>query len=174
VDNNDTGDRRSYGDSGLLVTSTANITGSLSFNFTTYYLGNDSPANIGDQLKTQTLNPVQVTATRQTRTTTAVQDEPATPTHFVLGEAAPNPFAPQEGAVLIGFTLGRTNVPPRLRILNLLGQEVFRFDSAELLRNQSALWNGRDRFGRLVPAGIYFYELAAGRQRAVKKLVVLR
>ena len=174
TNNDDTGDKRSYGDSGLRVTSTSNITGSLSFNFTTYYLGNDSPADIGDQLKTQTQNPVQVTATRQTRTFTAVQDERTTPTHFVLGEAAPNPFAPKDGAVLIGFTLGRTNAPPRLRILNLLGQEVFRFESADLLRSQAALWNGRDRSGRLVPAGIYFYELSAGRQRAVKKLVVLR
>jgi hypothetical protein len=174
VDNDDTGDKRSYGDSGLRVTSTSNITGSLSFNFTTYYLGNNAPADIGARLKEQPLNPVQVTAVKQTRLPSAVQGEPIAPMNFSLGEAVPNPFAPQFGAVRLNFTLGQTKALPRLRILNLLGQEVFRFESANLLRTPSVLWNGRDRSGQLVPAGIYFYELAAGSQRAVKKLVLVR
>ncbi len=172
-DNNDTGDLKSYGDSGLLVTSTANITGSLSFNSTTYYLGNSLPANIGDQVKEQTLKPAQVTAAEQTRTVTAVNEDALQPADFRLDEARPNPFAPREGSVQIGFDLGRTNLRPGLRIFNLLGQEVARFDAADLLRSQTVLWDGRDRFGRLVPAGIYFYELTVGRQRAVKKLILL-
>jgi hypothetical protein len=174
IDNDDTGDRKSYGDSGLLVTSNMNITGSLSFNSTTYYLGNNSTNDIGDQLKAHTRNPLQVTAVEQTRTITAVSEDALQPADFRLDEARPNPFAPREGFVQISFDLGRTNIKPGLRILNLLGQEVARFDAANLLRSQTVLWDGRDRSGRLVPAGIYFYELAVGRQRAVKKLILLR
>jgi hypothetical protein len=174
TDTDDTGDQKSYGDSGLLVTSSANITGSLSFNSTTYYLGNDITAAFGDQLKAQTLKPVQVTAAKQTRTITAVSENTTQPIDFRLDEARPNPFAPREGSVQISFDLGRTNIKPGLRIFNLLGQEVARFDAADLLRSQAVLWDGRDRSGRLVPAGIYFYELTVGRQRAVKKLILLR
>jgi hypothetical protein len=174
TDNEDTGDLRSYGDSGLLVTSGTNIIGSLSFNSTTYYLGSDVTAAFGDQLKEQTLKPAQVTAAEQTRTVTAVSEDAAQPADFRLDEARPNPFSPREGSLQISFDLGRTNIKPGLRIFNLLGQEVARFDVAALLRSQTVLWNGRDRSGRVVPAGIYFYELTVGRQRAVKKLILLR
>ncbi|MGH7450941.1 MAG: T9SS type A sorting domain-containing protein, partial [bacterium] len=174
VDNDDTGDKKSFGDSGLQVTSSTNITGSLSFNSTTYYLGNNVPAGIGDQLKDQTRRPAQVAAVEQTRTITAVSENATQPADFRLDEARPNPFAPREGSVQISFDLGRTNVKPGLRIFNLLGQEIARFDAADLLRSQTVLWNGRDRSSRLVPAGIYFYELTVGRQRAVKKLILLR
>ncbi|MCI0694552.1 T9SS type A sorting domain-containing protein [candidate division KSB1 bacterium] len=174
VDSDDTGDMRSYGDSGLQVTSTANITGSLSFNSTTYYLGKDITAAFGDQMKEQTLKPVQATAAEQMRTITAVSEDASQPADFRLDEARPNPFTPQDGSVQISFDLGRTNIKPGLRIFNLLGQEVANFNAANLLRRQTVLWDGRDRFGRLVPAGIYFYELTVGRQRAVKKLILLR
>jgi hypothetical protein len=174
VDSDDTGDMRSYGDSGLQVTSNTNITGSLSFNSTTYYLGKDITAAFGGQMKEQTRKPVQVTAAEQTRTITAISENMSTPAAFRLGEARPNPFTPREGSVQISFDLGRTNLKPGLRIFNLLGQEVARFDAVNLLRSQTVLWDGRDRFGRLVPAGIYFYELTVGRQRAVKKLILLR
>ncbi|MDZ7288426.1 MAG: T9SS type A sorting domain-containing protein [candidate division KSB1 bacterium] len=174
IDNGDTGDKKSYGDSGILVTSTGNITGTFSFDFTTYYLAKNQAVTTGDQFKQRAVNPWQVTAVKQTRTISAVSENLAQPTGFELADATPNPFAPQLGYVRIGFNLGQTNVQPNLRIFNLLGQEVARFEAADLLRNHAVLWNGRDRFGRVVPAGIYFYELEAGRQRAVKKLVVLR
>ncbi len=173
-DNNDTGDKKSYGDSGILVTSTTNITGRLSFDFTTYYVDKNQPGSAGEQFKQRGLNPLQVTAVEQTRTITAVSENATQPADFRLDEARPNPFAPREGSVQISFDLGRTNIKPSLRIFNLLGQEVARFDAADLLRSQTILWDGRDRFGRLVPAGIYFYELTVGRQRAVKKLILLR
>jgi hypothetical protein len=170
----DTGDKKSYGDAGILVTSTANITGTLSFDFTTYYVEKNQPGAIGEQFKQRAINPLQVKAIKQTRTISAVAENTPQPADFRLDEARPNPFAPLQGQVQISFDLGRTNIKPSLRIFNLLGQEVARFDAAELLRNQTVLWDGRDRFGRLVPAGIYFYELTAGRQRAVKKMILLR
>jgi hypothetical protein len=174
VDNDDTGDLKSYGDSGLLVTTTTNITGSLSFDFTTYYLARNQTVDVGDQFKQRALNPLQVTAKEQTRKTSAVSENTPQPTDFGLFDAQPNPFSPLLGNVRIRFNLVQNNLTPSLRIFNLLGQEVARFEGADLLRNQEILWNGRDRFGRLLPAGVYFYQLEFGRQRAVKKLVLLR
>jgi hypothetical protein len=173
VNNEDTGDKKSYGDTGISISSPA-LGSSFSFDFTTYYVDKNQPGSAGDQFKQRALNPLQVTAIKQTRTITAVAENTPQPVDFSLDEARPNPFAPQQGQVQISFELGRTNLKPSLRIFNLLGQEVARFDAAELLRNQTVLWDGRDRFGRLVPAGIYFYELTAGRQRAVKKMILLR
>jgi hypothetical protein len=175
VNNDDTGDdKRSYGDSGILVTSTGNITGSFSFEFTTYFIEKNQAATVGDQFKQRALKPLQVTATKQTRSTSAVNDTRPTPSEFALAEAQPNPFAPQFGSVRISFSLGATNLSPRLRIFNLLGQEVARFVGVDLRRNNVVLWDGRDQLGRAVPAGVYFYQLEAGRQRAVKKLVLVR
>jgi hypothetical protein len=174
LDNADTGDKKSYGDSGILVTSTSNISGRLSFDFTTYYVDKNQPGAAGEQFKLRKLKPVQVTAEEQTRTITSVSEDASQPTDFRLDDARPNPFAPLQGQVQISFNLGRTNIKPGLRIFNLLGQEVARFEAADLLRRQTVLWDGRDRYGRLAPAGIYFYELTAGRPRAVKKLILLR
>lgn len=170
----DTGDKKSYGDAGILVTSTGNITGSFSFDFITYYLGKNQAATVGDQFKQYTLKPLQVTAARQTRTVSAVQGDSQPPTTFVLNEAQPNPFAPRQGLVRISFNIGATAALPSLRIFNVLGQEVASFAGAELRRNNAVLWDGRDRLGRLVPAGVYFYQLEVGRQRAVRKLVLIR
>jgi hypothetical protein len=173
VDTDDTGDKKSYGDSGLLITSPAAGT-RLNFDFTTYYFEKNQTAAAGAAFKQRALNPLQVTAVEQTRTITSVSENAPQPADFRLDEARPNPFAPREGSVQISFDLGRTNLKPALRIFNLLGQEVARFDAANLLRSQTVLWDGRDRSGHLAPAGIYFYELTVGRQRAVKKLILLR
>ncbi|MDZ7343796.1 MAG: T9SS type A sorting domain-containing protein, partial [candidate division KSB1 bacterium] len=173
VDNADTGDKQSFGDFGLRVTG-SNITGSFSFNFTTYFLGRNQAVDIGDQFKQNALNPLQVTAAEQTRSTSAVAGDQRSPVDFALAEARPNPFAPTQGATRIGFSLGSNAQSPSLRVYNLLGQEVARFESAQLVGRQEIVWDGRDQFGRLAPAGIYFYELTVGKQRAVKKLILLR
>jgi hypothetical protein len=171
--NDDTGDKKSYGDTGILVTAPAQGS-SFSFDFTTYYVEKNQAVAAGDQFKQRALNPVQVTALKQTRPTSAVKGAHQSPTEFVLNEAQPNPFAPQQGQVRLSFDIGQTNVLPSLQIFNLLGQEVARFAGADLRRANAVMWDGRDRLGRLVPAGIYFYQLQVGRQRAVKKLVLLR
>jgi hypothetical protein len=80
----------------------------------------------------------------------------------------------RQGQVRISFDIGVTTALPSLRIFNVLGQEVASFAGAELRRNNAVLWDGRDRLGRIVPAGVYFYQLEVGRQRAVRKLVLIR
>jgi len=174
TDINDSGDKKSYGDSGLLISSPA-AGDTLSINFTTYYLDNkDQTATFGEGFKERALKPLQVAAVEQKRMTTAVNEDRPLPAGFALHDAQPNPFAPQFGQVRISFGLGATNISPRLRIFNMLGQEVARFAGVDLRRNNAVLWDGRDQLGRAVPAGVYFYQLEAGRQRAVKKLVLVR
>ena len=173
TDINDSGDKKSYGDSGLLISSPpANVP--LSINFTTYYLDKNQAATFGDGFKQRALKPLQVIAVEQKRTITAVNEDHPLPTGFALHDAQPNPFAPQLGQVRISFGLGATNLTPSLRIFNLLGQEVARFAGVDLRRSNTVLWDGRDQLGRAVPAGVYFYQLEAGRQRAVKKLMLVR
>ena len=36
------------------------------------------------------------------------------------------------------------------------------------------IWDGRDRWGRPVSAGVYFYQLRAGEARLTQRMVVLR
>jgi len=173
TNSDDSGDKKSYGDAGLAISSPA-LGSSFSIDFTTYYIEKNQAGTVGSQFKDRALKPLQVTATKQTRSVTAVQDRTLLPTEFSLNEAQPNPFAPRQGNVRLSFNIGPTTALPSLQIFNLLGQEVARFEGANLLRNKAVLWEGRDRLGRLVPAGVYFYQLEVGRQRAVKKLVLIR
>jgi hypothetical protein len=173
TDVNDSGDKKSYGDNGLLISS-PKANDVLSISLTTYYLDKSQTPAFGAAFKQRALNPLQVNAVEQKRTITAVKEDRQLPTGFALGDAQPNPFAPQLGQVRLSFELGATNLLPSLRIFNLLGQEVARFEGAALLRSNAVLWDGRDQLGRVVPAGVYFYQLEVGRQRAVKKLVLIR
>lgn len=182
METNDTGDKKSYGDSGVLITSTGSITGSFSFDFTNYYLGkieSHQAVDTGDQFKQCALNPMQVTALEQSLTTTAVTDNRGQPLNFVLDDAQPNPFWPLRGIVRLSFKIAQNTTSPILRIFNLLGQEVARFDfnNSQVANNSSAhqiLWDGRGANGQLLTAGVYFYQLQAGAQIATKKLIIIR
>jgi len=178
VVSDDTGDKKSYGDSGLRITSSTSITGSFSFDFTTYYLGKNQIVDVGDQFRQRALNPLQVKAEEQSNTT-AVHDDRGRPASFGLDDAQPNPFWPLRGTVRLSFKLGQAVSAPSLRIFNLLGQEVARFDfkNSQIAGNggaQHILWDGRGANGQLLPAGVYFYQLRAGAQVATKKLIIIR
>jgi hypothetical protein len=65
--------------------------------------------------------------------------------------------------------------PVSLRVFNLLGQEV-----AVLVRNfqnrgrYTVQWDGHDRRGLAVPAGVYFYQFHAPNFSATRKLIVVQ
>lgn len=175
----DSGDKQSYGDFGWRLSTATNITGVLDFVLTTYYLGANQPVSFGEEFKARANSPLAVTATSQQRTGTAVADRNELPNSFALGDAQPNPFWPLRGQVRLSFQIGQGSDSPSLRVYNLLGQEVARFD----LRNvrlasdgaaQNLVWDGRGVNGQLLPAGVYFYQLRSGAQVATKKLVLIR
>lgn len=58
VDAGDTGDQRSYGDSGIRITSTTGIVGTFGITTTGYYLGPNHTAALGDSLANQANNPL--------------------------------------------------------------------------------------------------------------------
>lgn len=94
-----------------------------------------------------------------------------TPTEFALLQNYPNPFNPE---TTIKYNLSEgTNV--NLRIYNIVGQVV----KTLVAERQSAgryqvRWDGTDDRGSAVSSGIYFYQIAAGKFRDVKRLMLLK
>lgn len=80
----------------------------------------------------------------------------------------PNPFNP---STTIQYSTPEAS-QVRLSIYNILGQVV-----RELVNGQHAAgsytvqWDGRDALGNVVSSGIYIYQLKAGRQTAVRKMI---
>ncbi|MDZ7268618.1 MAG: T9SS type A sorting domain-containing protein [candidate division KSB1 bacterium] len=177
VDATDTGDQKSFGDFGVQVDG-QKIQGRFSFDFSTYHLDAFGEAvATGEQFKNWQENPLVVTATAQTFPS-AVAETGGAPASFSLHDAYPNPFAPQREPLRLAFSTGTNGKPARLTIYNLMGQEVMRFTALEQLPGKAGrreiTWDGSDRFGRPLPAGVYFYRLQAGQQVAVKKFVLVR
>jgi hypothetical protein len=96
------------------------------------------------------------------------------PLQFSLSQNTPNPFARRIAA----STEIRYSVPEpgevTLRLFNLLGQEI-----AVLVKrfhnhgNYAVQWDGRDKKGLSVPAGVYFYQLQMKDFTATRKLIVV-
>jgi hypothetical protein len=174
----DTGDLKSYGDFGIRIDG-RNISGQFSFDFNLFYLnalpGSD-PVAVGQEFKALQENPLLVAATQQSNTS-AVNSPAIDPGSFALYDAYPNPFAPAKEKIRLAFNPGAAKGVAELRLYNLAGQEVARFTSLDAIRANGRLeiaWDGVDRLGRALPAGVYFYRLQAGKQIAVKKLVLVR
>jgi hypothetical protein len=100
-----------------------------------------------------------------------VQERPVSPLSFALHPNTPNPFNPE---TRIAFTLDQP-APVSLRVYNLLGQEVVTLLSASLPAGRfETTWNARDRQGRDVATGVYFYRLEAGDQIQTRRMLLLR
>jgi hypothetical protein len=181
----DTGDNKSYGDFGVQITDDK-IQGSFSLdlNLTMYYLDPTSavlsdPVAAGEKFKAWQDSTLRALATAQTFRPSAVEEPGgAAPEVFTLQEAYPNPFSLAREQTRIVFNLGLERGEPQLAIYNLMGQQVASFSTRNGLRTgrgrQELSWNGRDLYGRLLPAGVYFYRLRAGAQVATKKLILVR
>jgi len=93
------------------------------------------------------------------------------PVQFTLFPAAPNPFNP---STTISYVLP-TNSNITLVIYDILGREVI-----ELIKGhqeagyKSIRWNGRNKSGQLVSAGMYFYAIEAGKYSAIRKMILLK
>lgn len=95
------------------------------------------------------------------------------PVSFALHPNAPNPFAV---STTMRFTLGPESKSSTVRLVihDLLGRPVRTLVEGRLgPGSHSGRWDGRDPRGKLLPAGVYFYVLTAGTQRAVRRLVYL-
>ena len=102
---------------------------------------------------------------------TGIDDRSGVPTTYALDQNYPNPFNP---STVINYQLpSATNT--KIVIYNVIGQEVRSLVNAyEPAGYQQTVWNGRDNFGNVVSAGIYFYKLTTGGFTAIKKMVFVK
>lgn len=172
---NDSGDNKSYGDSGFLATASEITKTTYNLLITSYILGKDQPRSVAVDLHNHASKPL-TWKTQSQRNTVAVQENPPIlPQRFVLLQNSPNPLALTTPATTIRYELPFSNqAPVSLRIFNLLGQNVRELvNAAQPAGRYEVQWDGRLANGERAPAGIYFYQLQAGSQIATQKLMVV-
>ena len=100
-----------------------------------------------------------------------VGDDDALPNSFRIYPNYPNPF---NSTTKIDYQLPKkTNV--QLVIFDILGRTVITLVDDILQPGYKTItWNGIDAFGNNVSAGMYFYMIQTGKNREVKKMVLLK
>jgi hypothetical protein len=96
----------------------------------------------------------------------------AIPTTYELSQNFPNPFNP---ATTIRYGLPSAE-RVTLKIYNLLGAEVATLvnDEPKAAGYHAAIWDGRDKNGRVVASGVYVYRMQAGSFVMTKKLALVK
>ena len=105
--------------------------------------------------------------------TTPVNEEShaVLPNEFQLENPNPNPF---RDTVKITFSVPQ-NAAVALKIYNLLGKEVITLKSEKIPGgSHSIYWDGMDKTGQKLAAGIYIVILSNGRYRLTQKIILLR
>jgi hypothetical protein len=114
--------------------------------------------------------------------TTGISEVPVEPSrqYFSLSQNCPNPFS---GSTALRYSVeGRTGDGAvgsgswtSLTIYDVAGRSVRRLvGEQQKPGSYTVRWDGRDDTGRLVGAGVYFYRLVSGENRATRKMVMLR
>lgn len=106
-----------------------------------------------------------------TRTAVVTTGSGETPLAFRLSQNYPNPFNP---VTTIDYTISEKSIVD-LTIYDVAGRRVRTLlGERQLPGGYSIVWDGRNDSGMPVATGVYFYRLSAGRNRSVKKMVILR
>lgn len=103
---------------------------------------------------------------------TEVEDSQANlPGRFKLYNNYPNPF---NASTVIRYRIDET-APLELAVYNLLGQKIYTLAKRTAVRGSHQVrWNGRDRYGREAPSGVYFYRMTIGGKSVTKRMILLR
>ncbi|MCJ7498372.1 MAG: T9SS type A sorting domain-containing protein, partial [candidate division Zixibacteria bacterium] len=110
---------------------------------------------------------------------TKVEEEEVThPFAFDLAQNYPNPFNPTTAIPFtvwsLEFNVG-SPIHTTLKIYNLLGEVVRTLvDDKREPGNYQVIWDGKDKAGKEVASGIYFYRLKVGESSISKRMVLLR
>jgi len=97
--------------------------------------------------------------------------EPNAAPSVVLYQNYPNPFNP---TTVIPYYLPEDG-PVRLVIYDVNGRSVFRETHAmQFAGVHEAVWTGRDKSGRPVASGVYFYRLEAGGMQLTRRMVLAK
>ncbi len=94
------------------------------------------------------------------------------PTVFSMDQNVPNPFNPR---TRIAFDLPR-QMAVSLCVYDISGRlvDILLDDQAASQGHNEIVWRGRDRNGRVVPAGVYFYRLEAGSFSETKRMMLVK
>jgi flagellar hook assembly protein FlgD len=93
------------------------------------------------------------------------------PTKLALAAPRPNPF---QGRSQIAYDLPQ-DAPVRIAVFDLAGRNVVSLvDEVRPAGRHAVTWDGRDRAGDRVAAGIYFVRLESRDFRQVRKVTVIR
>ena len=93
------------------------------------------------------------------------------PQEFKLLPNYPNPFNPQ---TRINYQLPKTD-HVKLIITDIRGREIIELkDLRESAGVHSIIWNGKDRSGQPVSAGVYFALLKVGNKTSTQKMLLVK
>ncbi|MCH7574349.1 MAG: T9SS type A sorting domain-containing protein [Candidatus Marinimicrobia bacterium] len=93
------------------------------------------------------------------------------PEIFSLHQNYPNPFNPETKIVYDMHEAGNVS----LVVYNVLGQEVRTlFSGMKSVGTHETVWDGKDRNGKAMMSGVYFYTLKSAGFKAVRKMVLLK
>ena len=98
-------------------------------------------------------------------------DDRILPDRLSLGQNYPNPFNP---ATTIFFTLARRS-DVTLTIYNLIGEKITELLDGNLAAgNYEIIWEGKDKRGKELASGVYFYRLKTDQSSITRKMVFLK
>jgi len=98
------------------------------------------------------------------------------PKAFALMQNYPNPFNPE---TWIPYKLSES-ADVTVTIYNTVGQVVKQLELGNRMpgeyvsKSRAVYWNGENEWGERVSSGIYFYQLQAGRDASVKKMIIAK
>ncbi|MBN2413792.1 T9SS type A sorting domain-containing protein [candidate division KSB1 bacterium] len=169
-DINDTGDKVSYSDNGVLFKASVSDTIVFELDYNIYMMPEkDKSKSFAENLAYNLANPVKIGS----NIITDVEGENNTvaPLIFALAQNYPNPF---NNSTQFSFVLPRAeNIS--FKIYDTNGRLVKNLTQGFYTSGIHKFhWNGTDELGKEVPSGIYFYQLQAGAQSLHKKLILVR
>ena len=93
------------------------------------------------------------------------------PKKFALYDNFPNPFNP---TTQIAVDLPEA-ASTKITVWNIMGQKVATLHSGDLSAGHHVVnFDGRDRNGKQLTSGMYFYRVTAGKYNAIKKMTLLK
>jgi len=93
------------------------------------------------------------------------------PNKAEIGQNYPNPF---NSETMFEYNiLEATDVA--IKIFDLLGREIVTLvDENKMPGSYTVQWNGKDKDDRDLASGVYYYQIAAGEQKQIRKLTMIR
>lgn len=133
----------------------------------------------GEGSVTYTLSPVQnpsekyVLTFRASTNSTSTPDVTTIPRTVTLAQNYPNPFSLSGYAVTsIAYGLPRNGFVT-VKVFNLIGREVRTLVSeVKPAGSYTAIWDGRDDQGAVVPSGIYVYKISTGSSNLSRRMLL--